>query len=152
MHNDEYSYEGTIDLVTIQANLYFYTTFFALSPRGGGCSSPGFVPVTARDDDDDSVVRVSAVCILHLVTDVDDDSLWEGSILRLLRWSGWTGLSLLLIIVPPIYSSISASPDDLPLSSGMPSYMSSNWSHRSCSLPSSLPSSPSLSLASSSAI
>ena len=132
--------------------LYFYTTFFALLPTGGGCSSPGFVPVTARHDDDDSIVRVSAVCLLHLIMDVDDDSLWEDSILCLLWQSGWTGLSLLLVIVPPICSSLSASPDDLPLSSGMSSCMSSNWSHRSCSLPSSSPSSPSLLLASSSAI
>ena len=132
--------------------LYFYTTFFALLPRGGGCSSPGFVPVTARDDNNDAIVRVSAICLLHLVTDVDDDSLWEDSILCLLQWSGWTGLSLLLVILPPICSSISASPDDLPLSSGMSSYMLLNWSCRSCSLPSSSPSSSSLSLSSSSAI
>ena len=126
--------------------------FFALSPTGGGCSLPGFVSVTARDDDNDSIVRVSAVGLLHLVMDVDDDSLWEDSILRLLWQSSWTGLSLLLVIVPPICSSISASPDDLPMSSGISSYMSSNWSCRSCSLPSSSPSSPSLLLASSSAI
>ena len=148
--NDEYSFEGTIDLVTIQAKLYFYTTFFALSPRGGACSSTGFVPVTSRDDDDDSVVRVSAVRILHLVTDVDDESLVDDSIIRLMRWMGMTELSLLLVIA--ICSSISASPDDLPLFSGKSLYMSSNCSRRSCSLPSSSPSSPSLLLGSSSAI
>ena len=147
--NDEYSFEGTIDLVTIQAKLYFYTTFFALSPRGGACSSTSFVPVTARDDDDDSVVRVPAVRILCLVTDVDDESLVDDLILHLLRRMGMTELSLLLVIA--ICSSISTSPDDLPLFSGKSSYMSSNCSRRSCSLPSS-PSSPSLSLDSSSAI
>ena len=148
--NDEYSFEGTIDLVTIQAKLYFYTTFFALSPRSGACSSTGFVPVTARDDDDDSVVRVSAVRILRLVTDVDDESLVDDSIICLLWWMGMTELSLLLVIA--ICSSISASPDDLPLFSGKSSYMSSNCSCRSCSLPASSPSSPSLLLDSSSAI